>query len=590
MVCIIQINLLLLPSVLLRIILAAIIAAMCLASCSVPEYRRELKEADSIASVDPERAMTMLDSMRPAITDAPEHEQMYYRLLRIKAQDKAYIEHKSDSAILPLVEYYETKGDKRLLSEAYYYAGNTYRDMNDAPRALEYYKKAERALPNDATLRERSRLQNQQGVLFLMQGIHDAAIIRFRNAYEYEAQKGDTAMMAYCMNNIAYTFSEKKDMDSSLFYYNKAYALAKQQKDQRVSLNILGQIASLYTRKNDYTTAYKYIKEALSNIDASNISAFYSIASNIYINTEKPDSAFFYCKELLDVGTVYAKKNACWILTEIYLSKRDVDNAAKYLKMFKVLTDSVDRITVAESVAKINSLYNYNLREQENLTLKAKNSKILSLIIIIISVLCIIISIFVVYVFRNKQRQKMQAERLKRLKKEMFEQSEEYIRNNNIKIEELKQELKVVSDRNKELIDRLEEQRADLLLANETAARKKARSESTRVRLEATDIYGTIQNNIKRDRVITGNEWKLLDETINREIENFRDNLFSYYRISEHEYHICLLIRIGISPKDMANLLGCTASAVSKARKRLQEKFFGDRGTAKDFDAFVNSL
>lgn len=308
------------------------------------------------------------------------------------------------------------------------------------------------------------------------------------------------------------------------------------------------------------------------------------------MNTENPDSAFSYCKELLNVGTVYAKKNACWILTEIYLSKRDVDNAAKYLTMFKVLTDSVDRITVAESVAKINSLYNYNLREHENLMLKAKNSKILSLVVIVISVLCVIVSIFVVYIFRNRQRQKIQAERLKRLKKEIFEQSEDYINNNNIRIEELKQELKVVSDRNKELIDRLEEQHADLVLANELAARKKAKNESARARLEATDIYETIQSYIRRDRVITANEWNLLNEVINKEIENFRANLYSYYKISEHEYHICLLIRIGISPKDMANLLGCTASAVSKARKRLQEKFFGDSGTAKDFDAFVSSL
>lgn len=195
------------------------------------------------------RAMAMLDSMRPAMADAPEHEQMYYRLICIKADDKAYIEHESDTSILPVVEYYETKGDKHLLSEAYYYAGNTYRDMNDAPRALEYYQKAERTLPDDATLRERSRLQNQQAHLFLSQGIHDEAIIRFRKAYDYEAQKEDTAMMAYCMNNIAYTFSEKKEMDSSLYYYNKAYALAKLHKNKKVSLNILGQIASLYTRK-----------------------------------------------------------------------------------------------------------------------------------------------------------------------------------------------------------------------------------------------------------------------------------------------------------------------------------------------------
>ena len=97
-------------------------------SCYGPKYRKGLTEADSIASVNPQRAMAMLDSIKHEMADASKHEQMYYRLLCIKAQDKAYIKHTSDSAILPIVEYYETEGDKNLLSEAYYYAGSVYRD------------------------------------------------------------------------------------------------------------------------------------------------------------------------------------------------------------------------------------------------------------------------------------------------------------------------------------------------------------------------------------------------------------------------------------------------------------------------------
>lgn len=101
-------------------IITVVFAALFIASCSAPEYRRKLIEADSIASAAPEMLMQMLDSMKHEMSSAPEHEQMFYHLLCIKASDKAYIKHTSDSTILQLIKYYEKKGDNNLLSEAYY--------------------------------------------------------------------------------------------------------------------------------------------------------------------------------------------------------------------------------------------------------------------------------------------------------------------------------------------------------------------------------------------------------------------------------------------------------------------------------------
>ncbi len=234
----------------------------------------------------------------------------------------------------------------------------------------------------------------------------------------------------------------------------------------------------------------------------------------------------------------------------------------------------------------MNSLYNYKLREKENLMLKAENANKKLILTIVISVSFIIFVILITYVYRNRQK----LERLGRLRKQLYEQSEEYVRQNKEKIQELEQELKRTSDENMLLIERIEQQRADLILANQTAMRKQARNESSKNRIAATDIYKTIQDHIKKDKVITPKEWETLDRTVNQEVNDFKDNLYSYHRISQHEYHICMLIRLALSPTEMATLLGCTTSAISKARRRLQEKFFSDNGTAKDFDNFINSL
>ena len=104
-------------------------------ACTHPTTPPVLLCADSLASANPDSAQTLLASLAEGMKQEPQAVQMYYRLLCIKAKDKAYITHTSDSAILPVVKYYERKGDKKHLPEAYYYAGRVYRDLEDAPQA-----------------------------------------------------------------------------------------------------------------------------------------------------------------------------------------------------------------------------------------------------------------------------------------------------------------------------------------------------------------------------------------------------------------------------------------------------------------------
>ena len=129
------------PSI-LYLLLGAIFIGL-LASCRADRRaERLLLQADSLLSVCPDSAQTLLHVWADSIDRQPEDIRMYYNLLRIKADDKTYVTHTSDSLILKVVHYYKKSRDKRLLPEALYYAGRTYSDLKDAPRALEYYQRA----------------------------------------------------------------------------------------------------------------------------------------------------------------------------------------------------------------------------------------------------------------------------------------------------------------------------------------------------------------------------------------------------------------------------------------------------------------
>lgn len=102
---------------------------LCLCACREGRYSRVLLQADSLAEVAPDSALRLLGGWVDSVWEAPEQVQMYYWLLTVKAADKAYITHTSDSLIRLVLDYYEQEGDRRLLLEAYYYAGRVYRDL-----------------------------------------------------------------------------------------------------------------------------------------------------------------------------------------------------------------------------------------------------------------------------------------------------------------------------------------------------------------------------------------------------------------------------------------------------------------------------
>ena len=119
----------------------------CLCACGHGSYPAALHRADSLADACPDSARALLARWADSVAHAPERVRMYHALLTVKAADKAYVRHTSDTVIKDVVAYYEDGADPWLLPEAYYYAGRVYSDLGDAPQALDYFERAAEALP-----------------------------------------------------------------------------------------------------------------------------------------------------------------------------------------------------------------------------------------------------------------------------------------------------------------------------------------------------------------------------------------------------------------------------------------------------------
>ena len=104
------------------------------------------------------------------------------------------------------------------------------------------------------------------------------------------------------------------------------------------------------------------------------------------------------------------------------------------------------------------------------------------------------------------------------------------------------------------------------------------------------DISEMLTTHLYNNKVLKTADWKLIEERLLQTFPTFRDSLYSLYSLSETEYHICMLIKLEVSPSNMAKLMATGTSTISQSRLRMQQKVFNGQGTAKDWDNYVLSL
>ena len=104
------------------------------------------------------------------------------------------------------------------------------------------------------------------------------------------------------------------------------------------------------------------------------------------------------------------------------------------------------------------------------------------------------------------------------------------------------------------------------------------------------DINQVLTTHIYNNKVLKDADWKKIEEGLLKAFPSFRERLYALYPLSDTEYRICMLIKLEVSPTNIAKLMAIGNSAVSQNRLRMQQKVFDGEGTAKDWDKFILSL
>lgn len=571
--------------------LIPILIVLLFSCCTHHQLPQVLNYIDSLCNANPERAVFLLKEQKGFIETQPEYIRKVFQLLTIKADDKNYVVHQSDSSILDVIHYFE-KHNQKYLPEAYYYGGRVYHDMGDAPQALDYYQKSANILESSHNYDLLKRVYSQMGNLFLYQNVYEEAMKSLKKAYDYNMILKDTNGIVRNLVDISDIYKAFHKKDSALYYGEKALNIANICHSEK-----LKNIAYITLADIDYQLGnYEEALVLTDSILAFNIiqqKAAISIRGDTYFKLDQLDSANYYYNKLLSFGDISSQRGAYRGMMEIAHKKGEADEIISYTHLY----DSISKIYVdqtnAESIRKMQSLYNYQLKEKENATLKETNANQHTQLLVFAFTIIILCLFSILLLERNKKRKiKMQqkTKEIKELKERIYKQSELYKKEKNIQIKKLENEIKKITDQNNSLRKKYELELEKVTTSVQQQQLYLRQKEIQDKEIQNTAIYIKFHEAAERGNKIQESDWAELQKRIN----NFYPDFFSALRLlhpfKQHEIRVSMLVKINLRVSDIAIIMNKSRQSITSTRERCYIKALGEKGSSSEWDEYIRSL
>ena len=578
----------------LRIIYLLLLLVAIVSCTGNRRYDSLMQRADSIMDSNDDSAkvaIKLLDKVKPLLDDFTKGQRMRYELLYYKARNKACITFTSDSVMKEVVDYYDHHGSANERMLANYVLGCVYRDMHEAPTALEYYNKATEQADTtsaDCDYGTLYRVYSQMGFLFSKQYLPYQELDAFGKAVKYAYLAKDTlnAIVNYQNRGDAYYYLGNKDSVIAINLH--AASMFKQIGNDYAATIAFGCNSDYYLEEHDTINALKTFKAYFSteyegNSEYEDSKAYVLCQKGTYyMLTAQMDSALICLQQSLRLCKTYSNKAATTrALAQYYEKVNQPAKAMKYALQSSAYNDS-DLIEARKTqLQQVQAMYDYG-RNQEiarKAEQKAKRSIQMNYIIVLT---CIIFFLFFSYIYRRQLA----------FKKKRIAVSKLLYEDCLLKLKRLQEEkTQLVAENDKKLAQLItEKENAISKLKAEINDMQEKYSFSSMpdadIVLKDSSIYKKIKFiEVHPKEEMHEEDWKELADMVEKVIPNFIPMLKK--QVSYRNYRICLLIRLRISASLMARLMNLSDAAISKSRKNMLKKICEKEGKPKEFDEYV---
>ena len=549
-----------------------------LAACTSTSRNPQLVAVDSLLLTRPDSALTLLRSMSFSSTS----DRMYYYLLLADACNKCYDTLPSDSILQEVAEYYDRHGNPNEQVRAHYLLGCAYRDLGEAPHALDCYHTAiNRAdtLSPDCNFRLLMSVYGQMAEIFHKQNLPQDELIATL-AYKKNALLAkDTINYIRGIELSVKAYGLMKDTANVLKLIQESQLLYKKHglSYMAVRENIIpihffvekGQLSEVYRLMQEYEMESRLF-DSLGHI-AKGRESYYYIKGLYFQKLNQLDSAEYYMRRVLNYGN---KVDAYRGLLSVYNEKANADSITKFAYLYEEAIDSLNSKRQIETVHQMATMYSYHRFQQiaNKERLAAERARTNSFIILGLGLL-IIISIFFAY----KQYRKKKQDEIQQLEKDYGQSLFEY--------NKLTAELSKQKQKSSDLLKAKKEQ-VELLKEKIRNYQQKQKNISSSINLSEFKDKKIVLLFMKKAKesyrfpLPTEKEWDNLIRQFSRAVPSAFSAIGREVILSRTELKLCILLLLGFNLTDITILLNTTSQSVSNIKTKANLKLFEENSAA----------
>lgn len=565
-----------------RLYTVLLLIAFCLMSAcnDISSEQSMLDTAESLLDTHADSARSLLDSIRPQVEQKNVRRlTMRYRLLMASALNKTYGQLPSDTAFSEVVRYYDHHGNSNERMRAHYLLGCIYRDMGEAPQAIQCYQDATEyadTLRANCDYNTLFRIYAQMADVYAKQFLTEEALIAQQKTMHYAKKAHDIYHYIHAYELTLNSYNIMDDTAMIVHVTNESHRLFMANGMPQHAANVYPSLIRLYLDHSEYEKAKPLMdvfekESGLFDEDGNIINPrrtnYYNSKGLYYMGIHRVDSAEYFFRKLLSCSVNdYASYKG---LLAVYQAKHNQDSIVKYANLCERELENMLENIQMEATKQVTAMYNYN-RVQNQVNKKEQEVRRIKTIICVSLLLTCLIAVYVyVHIRKNRKRSLAQINQLNtnyleamnevdRAKADMAAIQADYtlfVCNKEKDIAELEQKVAQYQSQ----IDSLN-----------SSEREEALLSSNPVETFRKFTYPLQPLPHKSD-------WLQLTRIVRQSLPTFYAKVAQENLLSPLQLRTCLLTRLKFTNSEISILLNITPQQVTNTKTAINEKLFGQK-------------
>ena len=428
-------------------------------------------------------------------------------------------------------------------ADTYFYLGYSYYAAGDMPKALESILKALGIYEKVGNTIEMGYAYNAIGLIYKSQDETKDALTFFNRACSIWTKQGFKDGISLALSNLGSIY-EIEQMDSlALDHYERSLKLSKEIDNKPGISNTLNAIGSIYLKKKQFTKSFEYQKEALRYaIESDNSIAqiwAYNAMAQIHLAQNQPEEGLRMAQNALKIAqNITSKVDLADSYNQVYRSYeklKDYPKAYEFISLYMALNDSLKNSEGLSSMERLKSRYELDKKETEIALLTQRHQvETFRRNVVVITLIAFFIIGFLLY---NRYRL----------------------------ITQRKLDLK---------IQQLNLYTQGLVEKSEALNRVNLELEQFKNNSSNEDVHIAKIDRILQKNILTNEDWDNFKKAFEDIYPAFFSKLrYKYPDVTAAELRLSALIKLNLSIKEVASMLGVLPESVKTSRYRLKKKF-----------------